>query len=167
MSVQERRKYDPDCKRNAVRLTEEPGRAVVDVAEGPGIAADLLYRWKREQRKKDGHAFPGYGREALTPQEQKIRELGKKLRDAEMEPDILKKAMAISAGRRNEISIYSCKPLIISGEEDVPCVQAVPERILPLVHGAAVITADGKREPQGAHTWDFRKAQRDGWQSDS
>ena len=26
MSVQQRRKYDPDFKRNAVQLTEEPGR---------------------------------------------------------------------------------------------------------------------------------------------
>jgi putative transposase len=94
MSVQDRRKYDPDFKRNAVRLTEEPGRTVVDVAEGLGIATDLLYRWKREQRNKEGYAFPGYGRETLTPHEQKIRELEKKLRDTEMERDIFKKAMA-------------------------------------------------------------------------
>ena len=95
MSVQERRKYDPDFKRNAVRLTEGSGRTVVEVAEGLGIATDLLYRWRREQRKKEGYAFPGHGREALVPQEQRIRELEKKLRDTEMERDILKKAMAI------------------------------------------------------------------------
>jgi len=95
MSVQERRKYDPDFKRNAVRLTEESGRTVADVADGLGIAADLLYKWRREQRKKAGYAFPGHGREALTPQEQKIRDLEKKLRDTELERDILKKAMAI------------------------------------------------------------------------
>jgi transposase len=95
MSVQERRKYDGDFKRNAVQLTEEPGRAVTDVAEGLGIEANLLYRWRREKRRKAGYAFPGNGREALTSQEQKIRELEKKLRNAEMERDILKKAMAI------------------------------------------------------------------------
>jgi transposase-like protein len=95
MSVQERRKYDRDFKRNAVRLTEEPGRTVVDVADGLGIAADLLYRWRKEQRRKEDYAFPGHGREALLPQEQRIRELEKRLRDAEMERDILKKAMAI------------------------------------------------------------------------
>lgn len=95
MSGQERRKYDSDFKRNAVRLAEEPGRTVAGVAENLGIAADLLYRWRREQRKKEGYAFPGHGREALTLQEQKIRELEKKLRDTEMERDILKKAMAI------------------------------------------------------------------------
>ncbi len=42
MSVHQRRKYDPDFKRNAVQLTEEPGRTIADVAENLGIAKDLL-----------------------------------------------------------------------------------------------------------------------------
>ena len=50
MSVQQRRKYDPDFKRNAVQLTEEPGRTVAGVAENLGISKDLLYRWRRAQR---------------------------------------------------------------------------------------------------------------------
>ena len=40
-------------------------------------------------------AFPGKGKEALTSREKEIRELKKRLKDAEMERDILKKAMAI------------------------------------------------------------------------
>lgn len=94
MSVQ-RRIYDPDFKRNAVRLSDEPGRTVIEVADNLGISKHLLYKWRREFRLKEGLAFPGHGREALTEQEKKIRELEKKLRDAEMERDILKKAMAI------------------------------------------------------------------------
>ena len=94
MSVQ-RRKYDSDFKINAVNLTEEPGRTVKEVAENLGIAKDLLYRWRREHRLKHEGAFPGNGNEALTGQEKRIRELEKKLKDAEMERDILKKAMAI------------------------------------------------------------------------
>ena len=94
MSVQ-RRKYDPDFKRNAVLLSDEPGRTVIEVADNLGISKHLLYKWRREFRLKEGLAFPGHGREALTEQEKKIRELEKKLRDAEMERDILKKAMAI------------------------------------------------------------------------
>jgi len=95
MSVQQRRKYDSDFKRNAVVLTDEPGRTVSNVADNLGISKDLLYRWRRELRAKDEIAFPGNGREALTSQQQKIRDLEKKLKDAEMERDILKKAMAI------------------------------------------------------------------------
>jgi transposase-like protein len=94
MSVQ-RRKYDPDFKRNAVRLAEEPGRTVIEVAENLGISKDLLYKWRYELRLREGLAFPGHGREGLTEQEKRIKELEKKLRDAEMERDILKKAMAI------------------------------------------------------------------------
>ncbi len=95
MSVQQRRKYDSDFKRNAVQLSEEPDRTVADVAENLGIGKDILYRWRREQRTKEGLAFPGNGREALTSQQQKIRDLEKRLKDTEMERDILKKAMAI------------------------------------------------------------------------
>ena len=95
MSVHHRRKYDSDFKRNAVLLSEDPGRTVSEVAENLGIASDLLYRWRREYWAKESLAFPGHGREGLTAQEQKIRELEKKLKDVEMERDILKKAMAI------------------------------------------------------------------------
>jgi len=95
MSVQQRRKYDPDFKRNAVQLTEKPGRTIAGVAENLGIAKDLLYRWRQAQRVSKELAFPGNGREALTSQQQKIRELEKRLKNAEMERDILKKAMAI------------------------------------------------------------------------
>ena len=95
MSVQHRRKYDPDFKRNAVQLTEEPGRTVAIVAENLGISKDLLYRWRREQNANKELAFSGHGREALTSEQQRIRELEKRLKDVEMERDILKKAMAI------------------------------------------------------------------------
>ena len=95
MSVQQRRKYDLDFKRNAVQLTEEPGRTVTDVAENLGISKDLLYKWRRAQRVNKELAFPGNGREALTSQQQKIRELEKRLKNVEMERDILKKAMTI------------------------------------------------------------------------
>lgn len=77
MSVQ-RRKFDPDFKRNAVPLSEEPGRTVIEVADNLGISKDLLYKWRRELRLKEGLAFPGHGREALTEQEKKIKELEKK-----------------------------------------------------------------------------------------
>ena len=95
MSVQNRRKYDSDFKRNAVQLTEEPGRTVQEVAENLGINSDLIYRWRRQQCDNGELAFPGHGKMALTLDQKRIRELEKKLKDTEMERDILKKAMAI------------------------------------------------------------------------
>ena len=95
MSVQRRRKYDPEFKKNAVLLTEEVDRSVRDVAEKLGIQPELIYRWRRQMRDRGELAFPGHGREALSEDQQKIRDLEKRLRDAEMERDILKKAMHI------------------------------------------------------------------------
>lgn len=95
MSVQQRRKYDPEFKRNAVLLTEEPGRTVKEVAENLGINSELIYRWRRQMRDRGELAFPGQGKMALTEEQKRIKELEKKLRDTEMERDILKKAMHI------------------------------------------------------------------------
>jgi transposase len=95
MSVQQKRKYDSEFKRNAVLLSEDPGRTIPEVAENLGIKNDLLYRWRRQLRRNGEIAFPGHGKMALTPDQKRIRDLEKKLKDTEMERDILKKAMAI------------------------------------------------------------------------
>ena len=95
MSVQQRRKYDSDFKRSAVLLSEEPGRSVAEVAENLGVGKDLIYRWRRQMRERGEIAFPGNGKVALTAEQKRIRELERKLKDTEMERDILKKAMAI------------------------------------------------------------------------
>ena len=67
MSVQQKRKYDPEFKKNAVLLSEEPGRTIPEVAENLGIKNDLLYRWRRQLRRNGEIAFPGHGKMALTP----------------------------------------------------------------------------------------------------
>ena len=88
-------KEDNTIQRNAILLTEEQGRTVRDVAESLGIAVDLLYLWRRQFHDKGEIAFPGQGNLALTPDQKRIQELEKKLKDTEMEREILKKAMAI------------------------------------------------------------------------
>ena len=95
MGIQQRRKYDSDFKRNAVLLANEPGRSVSDVADKLGISKDLIYQWRKALERKGELAFPGNGVEALTQEQKRIRELEKRLKDTEMERDILKKAMAI------------------------------------------------------------------------
>ncbi len=96
MSLKPRRKYDQDFKRNAVLLCAEPERSVAQIAENLGIGKDLLYRWRREYHSANGqYVFPGNSVEALNPEQKQIRELKKKLRDTEMERDILKKTKAI------------------------------------------------------------------------
>ncbi len=95
MKIQ-RRKYDKDFKMNAVLLSSESDRSVPEVASNLGVSENLLYRWRREYYNSDGkNIFTGNGIEALTEEQRRIRELEKKLKDTEMERDILKKAMAI------------------------------------------------------------------------
>jgi transposase len=96
MNIKRRRKYDRDFKRNAVLMCDEPGRIIARIAQNLGIPNNLLYRWRREYHFPNGElAFPGNGIEALTEEQKQIRELTKRLRETEMERDILKKAMAI------------------------------------------------------------------------
>ena len=92
MSIQRRRKYDSEFKKNTVLLSEESERTVRDVAEKLGVSSELIYRWRRQMRDRGELAFSGHGKEALTEEQQKIRDLEKRLKDAEMERDILKKA---------------------------------------------------------------------------
>jgi transposase-like protein len=92
---QTRRTYDAEFKRNAVLMVEESGRTATEVAESLGIGVDLIYRWRREMQQNGHIAFPGQGNESLTAEQQRIKDLEKKLKDAELDRDILKKALAI------------------------------------------------------------------------
>ena len=95
MSDGNRRRYDAEFKRNAIALANEPGRSANSVEKSLGISQGLIGRWRKQMEKDGDLAFPGNGKEALTPEQQRIRELEKKLADVEMDRAILKKALAI------------------------------------------------------------------------
>ena len=82
-----RRRYDPEFKREAVLTVLNEGRQVKDVAEGLGIKPEILGRWKREHLAKRGGG--------LTEQETEVQRLRKQLEKTQRERDILKKALAI------------------------------------------------------------------------
>ena len=90
-----RRSYSNEFKRNAVALSEYPGRQVNEVAEKLGVTEQILTHWRREQRRRGELSFPGNGRQAFNEEQTRILELEKQLHDVEMERDILKKAVAI------------------------------------------------------------------------
>ena len=66
-----------------------------NLAQELGIKPDLIYRWRREFSRTESNSFPGQGNMALSPQEAEIARLKKQLREAELERDILKKAVSI------------------------------------------------------------------------
>ena len=89
-----RRVYDPEFKKMAVDLSHHRDD-IGKLAEELEIKPDLLYRWRREAKKAKEGAFPGHGNPKMTKEQQEIADLKKKLREAEMERDILKKAVSI------------------------------------------------------------------------
>ena len=98
----ERRIYDSAFKIKAVELSNQRSN-LSELARELGIQVSLLYKWRKDFQEYGEGSFPGKGNLKLTPEQERIHELEKKLKDAEMERDILKKAISIfsKSGRLN------------------------------------------------------------------
>jgi len=94
-----RRKYSPEFKREAVRMSMEPERTVVEVADSLGIDRSLLQRWKSRMKADGPEAFPGNGRP--KPSDEELHKLRRELARTRQERDILKKALAYFAKERS------------------------------------------------------------------
>jgi len=77
----------------------DQGRTVASVAEGLGVNAGVLSRWRHELAAAGTAAFPGNGNP--SPADEEIRRLKKELSTARQERDILKKAMVYFANDKN------------------------------------------------------------------
>ncbi|HKA20136.1 MAG TPA: transposase [Blastocatellia bacterium] len=77
-----RRKYDEEFKRQALTMIRN-GQSVRSVAQALGISENLLHQWKRAARADQSDA------------ELEIEQLRQRLKQVEMERDILKKALSI------------------------------------------------------------------------
>jgi transposase-like protein len=76
------RKYDEQFKQQAVKKIID-GQSVASLAREIGVAESLLHKWKRAKISSASNA------------EREVIELKKRLREVEMERDILKKAALI------------------------------------------------------------------------
>jgi transposase len=90
--------YTREFKIEAVRLAEVSNKPYSEVAGELGISQSALYRWRQEYRLDAQQAFPGKGN--LKADDQEIAALRKRVRELEMENEILKKATAIFAQPR-------------------------------------------------------------------
>ncbi len=86
------RNFDDSFKIMAVDLSVVRG-SVAEVAKELDVDPSLLSKWRRDPRYNGNKALPDNPK--ISPEEQELRILRKKLRDAELERDILKKAIAI------------------------------------------------------------------------
>ena len=84
-----KKRFDRDFKISAVKMVTEGGHKAAEVARSLGIHQNQLYNWKKKFSDQGDKAFPGKGH--LT----ELAALRRKLKDVEMERDILKKAVGI------------------------------------------------------------------------
>lgn len=86
--------YTLEFKQKAVELSYAKGN-VKQVCEDLDIIPSVLYRCRKELKKYGHNSFPGRGKPKMTDSEKEIARLQKALKEAEMERDILKKAISI------------------------------------------------------------------------
>lgn len=83
------RHFDKAFKLSAVKMVTEGGEKAAEVARNLDIRPNRLYLWIKKYSRHGEKAFPGKGH--LT----EVAALRRKLRNAEMEIEILKKAVGI------------------------------------------------------------------------
>jgi transposase len=89
-----RRQCTDAFKSEAVRLTRESGRPVAQVARERGIADNLLYRWRGEQRHGDS---PGQTRQSMRAGQDELARLKRENETLKTERDVLQRAAACFA----------------------------------------------------------------------
>ena len=77
-----RRKYDQEFKLSALKMIEN-GQSVRSVAQSLGVGESQLHKWKRQFKL------------SRAADDAEVAELRARLRQVEMERDILKKALSI------------------------------------------------------------------------
>ena len=87
------RRYDPDFKREAVRLVVEDGVSIREVERSLGITYGVLKGWLQKHQEHQDAAFVG-GVAPNSP-EAELKRLRKENERLQRERDILKKAVAI------------------------------------------------------------------------
>lgn len=106
------RKFDEEFKREAVRLSELPGKTLASVARSLGIDVNTLGLWRKRYgagakpkpvgrpqgaQAADARQSTAALDPAVVSMQLELMEVRKRLREAETERDILKKAMAVFA----------------------------------------------------------------------
>jgi transposase len=94
-----RRQFTAEFKVEAVRMANDSGKPISQVARELGIRAEMLRTWKRQAESRagltPGDVFPGNGK--LASPEEEIRRLRWELEQSKQENAFLKKAAAYFA----------------------------------------------------------------------
>ncbi|MFZ4633273.1 MAG: transposase [Saprospiraceae bacterium] len=101
-----RRNFTKEQKLEIVKQSMEEGVSIEDLAQQYKIHPNSIYKWRREYLRYEEASFPGNGNKLMSAEEQEIARLKKQLKEAELEKEILKKALGIfsSPDRKNLLS---------------------------------------------------------------
>ena len=94
MTRKDRKRYSREFKLEAVRMANESGKPVAEVARELDISVHHLYRWRDEARKQGEQVFPGHGKTNSQDELTQLRRENARLRE---ERDILKKSLIFFA----------------------------------------------------------------------
>ena len=94
MTRKDRRRYSREFKLEAVRLANESGKPVAEVARELDISVHHLYRWRDEASKQGEKVFPGHGNTNSQDELTALRRENTRLRE---DRDILKKSLIFFA----------------------------------------------------------------------
>jgi transposase len=93
MNKRTRRTFSAEFKLEAASLVTEQGYAVKQASQAMNVGNSTMDKWVRQVRNEQKGITPTA--KPITADQQKIRELEKKIRRIEMEKEILKKATAL------------------------------------------------------------------------
>ena len=93
MTSRTRRTFTQDFKLEAAQLVTNQGYSISQAAEAMNVGKSTMDKWVR-QLKAENNGITSQG-SALTPDQQKIKELEKRIKQTELENEILKKATAL------------------------------------------------------------------------
>jgi len=85
-----RRKYDEDFKKRAVRMSYSSERGVTEVANSLGVTSNMIYRWRKKYT-------PEGEMPQMSQQQDDVNQLRSRIAELEEENYILKKAPAFFA----------------------------------------------------------------------
>ena len=93
MNKKTRPTFKPEFRLEVAQLVVNQGYSVREAAEAMNVGKSTVDKWVK-QLKMENQGVTPHGA-ALTPDQQKIKELEKKIKKIELEKEILKKATAL------------------------------------------------------------------------
>ena len=93
MTNRKKRNFSPEFRLECAQLIVDQDYSVKEAAEAMNVGQSTIDNWARKLRaQRAGKTIQGA---AITPDQQRIKDLEKQLKRVEMEKEILKKAIAL------------------------------------------------------------------------